>query len=54
VPKFSKYPFIFGKKNCKNLGVGQNLIELAKILMLESLNIYIYIKQGYYENFDNI
>jgi hypothetical protein len=30
------------KENCKNLGVGQDLIEFTKILKLEALkNIYI-------------
>jgi hypothetical protein len=34
--------FFFMKKNCKDLGVGHNLTEFAKILMPESLKkIYI-------------
>jgi cadmium resistance protein CadD (predicted permease) len=36
------------EKNCKNLGIGQNLTEFVKILMHESLkNIYnFFIKQN--------
>jgi hypothetical protein len=47
--KISKIPFNFFfflrkiKKNCKDLGVGQDLTEFVKISMLEFLKIYIYI-----------
>jgi hypothetical protein len=40
VSKFLKYPSFFLGKNYKDLGVGQDLIEFAKILMLESLNFF--------------
>jgi hypothetical protein len=44
--KFIKYSSFFflakkEKKNCKDLGVGQDLTEFAKLPMLESLR-YIY------------
>jgi hypothetical protein len=45
VSKFSKYLF-FLRKNCKNLGVGSDLTEFAKILKpksLKKIHIYIYI-----------
>jgi hypothetical protein len=33
-------PIVFlGKKNCKDLGIGQNLIEFTKIPMAETLKI---------------
>jgi hypothetical protein len=35
------------KENCKNLGVGQDLIEFTKILKLEALkNKYIYMEKS--------
>jgi hypothetical protein len=47
VSKFSKLPF-FGekekrKKKSKNIGVGQDSTEFAKISTPKSLNFYIYI-----------
>jgi hypothetical protein len=33
-----KTPFFFGKKNCKDLSVSQDLAEFAKTPMLEYLN----------------
>jgi len=33
--------FFKGKKNCKDLGVGKNLTEFAKIPMPETLKIFI-------------
>jgi hypothetical protein len=62
VLKYLKYHSIFFfflrkiKKNCKDLGVGQDLTEFVKISMLEFLKIYIYIfrKKRYFENFDRI
>jgi len=46
--KISKIPIIFRKKkiknkNCKDLGVGQDLTEFEKILTPKSLKLYIYI-----------
>jgi hypothetical protein len=44
VSKFQKYPFYFlGKENCKDLDVGQNLTEFAKILIREFF-ILFYLK----------
>jgi hypothetical protein len=46
IPKIS-IPFRGKKKekNCKDLGVGYDLTEFAKIHMPESLNIYIYLEK---------
>jgi len=57
-----KNTHIFRKKNCKDLGISQDLLEFVKILALESLKfcvcvyiyIYIYLKNGYFKNFDMI
>jgi hypothetical protein len=45
--KISKIPSLFfiGKKNCKDLSVGQNLTKFAKIYMPESLKFLIKNKQ---------
>jgi hypothetical protein len=46
VPKFLKYPSFFNEKNknknCKDLGIGQDLTEFAKIFTLESLRFFFY------------
>jgi hypothetical protein len=60
--KIPKIPFFlggWGGGNCKNLGIGRNLIEFANTPMLESLNFFYNFfykikKQAYFENFDRI
>jgi hypothetical protein len=50
-----KIPLIFlGKKNCKDLDVGQGLTEFSKIPMFIALNIFLKNKLEYFENFDRI
>jgi hypothetical protein len=47
--KILKYPSIFREKNCKDLGIGQDFKEFAKIPTLESLIfffIYKFFKKG--------
>jgi hypothetical protein len=37
IPKIHSHPFFKGGKKCKNLGVGKDLTEFAKIFISESL-----------------
>jgi hypothetical protein len=46
VSKFSKYHFFF-KRNCKDLGVGQDLIEFAKIPARKSFFLFSFFKKMY-------
>jgi len=52
VSKFSNYPSFFRKKkkeqNCKDLGVGKDLMEFAKIphAIIFGIYIYIYLKKN--------
>jgi hypothetical protein len=62
VPKFLKYSsFSLRKKNCKQLGVGQDLTKFAKINLSESLKYFIIffkkkikLTHGYFGNFGQI